>query len=108
MALAALKGDISTLAVHHQAIVVSQDSMQIQAGRIDSLANEIQELRNEKRISGDIQEQVIKMQEQIEDIQKIYLKKIDTLETELKNVKIYILQFVKEMENKYPVELEDD
>ncbi len=97
----------TTPPVTYTPLLQLQSALDIQIGRIDSVANEINELRIEKRVSGDIQEQVIKIQEQIEDIQKIYLKKIDSLEQEAKNVKLYVMQFVRDMEKQYPVDLED-
>lgn len=107
MALAPLAGQISTLAVHHSAFVTLQESSITQHIRIDSIANEIQELRNERRASLDMQEAILKLQSDLDDIRKIYLHKIEGMEREIVNCKLVISQFMKEMERKYPVDLED-
>ncbi len=107
MALAPLAGQISTLAVHHGAVVALQEGHITHATRIESVANEIQELRNERRASMDMQEAIIKLQSDLDDIRKIYIHKIDGMEREIVNCKLVINQFMKTMERKYPVDLED-
>ena len=107
MALTSLSGSISTLAVHHQAVVALQESSVTLVTRVESIANEIQELRNERKVAGDVQEAIIKLQSDLEDIRTIYIKKVDGMEREIVNMKLFIKQFMKEMESKYPVELED-
>lgn len=107
MSLTPLTGDINTLAIHHGALKQVQEMSLTNAVRIESVVKEIDELRNEKRVEGDIQEAIINLQLQLEDIRNVYVKRVDALEREVVNCKLYISQFIKEMEKKYPVDPED-